>query len=140
MVSEGVQCNGCLALMALVRGWVGGGWWRWRNCWLHWRGTGKRDRQAEAVCLFRGDANSETRLGSKHVCHPPRQVRGEGQASDANRMRLADASGVEVIADGEAAGWSSWRLQGRPSRTGRTLGRVEQSIQLGFSLVSDLEA
>ena len=42
--SEGVQCNGCLALMALVR--------------------------------------------------------GEGEASEANKERLADCGGVEVIADG----------------------------------------
>ena len=48
IASEGVQCNGCLALMALVR--------------------------------------------------------GEGEASDANRQRLADCDGVQVIADGELAG------------------------------------
>lgn len=51
--SEGVQCNGCLALMALVR--------------------------------------------------------GEGEASDGNRLRLAECGGVTVIADG------ALRLVGGPA-------------------------
>lgn len=35
-------------------------------------------------------------------------VRGEGDASDANRLRLADAGGIQVIADGGRGPAAAW--------------------------------